>query len=90
VPKLDARIVIPNVGRRIGELREHRGLTKEDFAEGLDVSVQYASRIEKGANLTIESLVQVANVLHVGITDLFTLPTTPPRKRGRPSKRRTA
>lgn len=84
---LDPRTVIPNLGRRIGELREHRKMTKEAFAERLEVSVQYVSRVEKGTNLTVESLIRVANVLGVGIPDLFTLPTTPPRRRGRPRTR---
>lgn len=90
MPGLDPRTVIPNLGRRIGELREHRTFTKEVFAERLGVSVQYVSRIEKGTNLTVESLIKVANALAVGIPDLFTLPTTPPRRRGRPPKKRRA
>lgn len=65
-------------------------MTKEALAERLDVSVQYVSRVEKGTNLTVESLIKIANVLAVGIPDLFTLPTTPPRRRGRPPKRKTA
>lgn len=64
-------------------------MTKEALAERLDVSVQYVSRVEKGTNLTVESLIKIANVLAVGIPDLFTLPTTPPRRRGRPPTRRT-
>ena len=90
MPALDPRTVIPNLGRRIGELREHRRMTKEAFAERLEVSVQYVSRVEKGTNLTVESLIKLANVLNVGIPDLFTLPTTPPRRRGRPPKKRAA
>ncbi len=87
---LDSQTVIPSVGRRVRELRDHRRLTKEAFAERLGVTVQYASRIQKGVNLTIESLVRIANALDVGIPDLFTLPTTPPPKRGRPPKRKPA
>jgi transcriptional regulator with XRE-family HTH domain len=58
------------------------------MAEKLDVLVGYVARIEGGRqNLTIESLVRMALILRVDVSELFSAPATRGRRRpGRPKK----
>ena len=78
------------IGRRVAELRRSRGWTQEKLAEKVDATVQWVSRIEGGGeNVTVETLVLFANVLGVGVVELFTPTTTDApaaTMRGRPRK----
>ncbi len=79
--------VIQGVGRRIAERRAQLDMTQDQLAEALGVSVQYVNRLEAGENLTIRSLVQIANLLGLTITELFEPPVSTERpKRGRPRR----
>ena len=83
----DPKRVLRDVGRKIAEGRVKRGLTQESLAEALERSVQYASRVEMGENLSISTLTKVANAIGVSVISLFEAPTEEPRsKRGRPRK----
>ncbi len=86
--RINPEKLVNQVGRRIAELRREDGLTQEGFAAELGASVQWVSRVEAGANLTIHSLAKVANALQVGIADLFAEPGPEVKKtrRGRPRK----
>jgi len=76
------------VGRRIAELRRGRGFTQSAFSEALDTTVGYVRRLEAGAeNLTIRSLTEAANALHVPAIDLFRAPTDAAVRKGRPPSR---
>lgn len=75
--------VIVRVGRRVAELRRERGWSQERFAEKLGTSVQWASRVEAGVNVTIETLCKLARVLDVELTDLFIPPAPEPPRRPR-------
>lgn len=76
-----------DVGRRIGELRVAKGMTQAQLAEVLEVSTKYQQLVESGVeNLTLDSLVDFANVLGVEVVALLEPPLSPPPKRGRPSK----
>lgn len=60
-------------------------MTQENFAEKLEVSLRYLQFVEAGnENLTIETLVKLANALKVPFPELFTPPTTTRVRRGRP------
>lgn len=76
-----------DVGRRIAELRLAAGHTQESFARALGTSPQYAQRLEAGLNLTLHSLVKVANALSVPVSALLE-PTAHrrPTRAGRPPK----
>lgn len=77
-----------DVGRRVAEARVVRGWSQEDFAAKLGVSAKYVQRIEAGReNLSIASLVKLANCLRVPVPALFTPPTTPAPRPGRPAGR---
>jgi ribosome-binding protein aMBF1 (putative translation factor) len=87
VPREVPEKLILNVGRRVAEIRQQAGLSQEGLAEKLGLSVQYVSRVELGTNLTLTTLVKLANSLHVRAADLL-LPAGPEMKvrRGRPRK----
>lgn len=49
---------------RIRKARESKGLTREKFAEKLDVSVSYLAELERGrTGISVKMLVKVCNVL---------------------------
>jgi transcriptional regulator with XRE-family HTH domain len=76
----------------VAERRRAYGLTQEQLAEGLDVSLKYLQRVEAGEeNLTIASVVKLANALAVEPNYLLRPPrSTARRGPGRPAKKRTA
>lgn len=62
-------------------------MTQEHLAETLDVSVRYVQFVEAGQeNLTVETLVKIANGLRAPVADLFAQPTKPKLGPGRPKK----
>jgi transcriptional regulator with XRE-family HTH domain len=80
--------VIARVGRRIGELRESAGLTQAKAAEELRMTVSNYQRIEHGLqNLSIRTMVRVAQVVGVPVAKLFEAATSRRGSRGRPKKR---
>ena len=72
----------------MAELRAKAGLTQEQQAELLGITVKYLQRIEGGGeNLTVRSLVKIASAFGVGVTELFRLPKTRKAGPGRPKGR---
>lgn len=62
----------PDVGRRIRELRERRGLSLRALAEQSGLSVNAVSLIERGVSSpTVSTLHRLAAALGVRIVDLF-------------------
>ncbi|NDO45915.1 helix-turn-helix transcriptional regulator [Clostridium sp. ASF356] len=60
------------MGSRIKKARLSQNLTQEQLAELLDISVSYVSLIERGSrNATVETLLAIADVLHVSVTSLL-------------------
>lgn len=83
----DPDVVQRSVGRRIAELRVERGWTQEAFAQEAEVSVGYVRRLEAGdENLTLTSMVRLANLLEVAPIDLFKAPKSLTARRGRPPR----
>lgn len=79
---------VRNVGRRVAELRSNAGLTQEQQAERLGFTLKYLQRVEGGGeNLTVRSLVKIASVFGVGVTELFRKPRTKQAGPGRPRQR---
>ncbi len=84
--RLDPDLVLRSVGRRVAELRSG---TQEELAERLGVSIKYLQRIEAGRpNLTIRSLVRIANALEVPVAELFDRPESLESRTGRPPRPR--
>ena len=59
------------IGYFIKELREHRGMTQEEFAKALNTSQSSVPRMEKGEqNFTTELLFKISNVLNHQIVSI--------------------
>ncbi len=79
-----------HVGLRIAELREKKGFTQSDVAEAIGTTVPNLQRVEYGVqNVTIETMVKIANAIDVPVAEFFGELEEPEakRKRGRPAKR---
>lgn len=84
----ETRTVLRELGLRIGEVRRSRGLTQEQAAEALGMLAPNYARIEQGrSNVTVDTLVRIANALDVPIGRLFTKPRTTRPAPGRPTRR---
>lgn len=84
---LDPDGVLVDVGRRIAELRTARGLTQEQFATLAGIGWKYLQQIESGSeNLTLRSLVRLANLFEVSLADLMRPPATREIRPGRPAR----
>lgn len=59
------------LGRRIAELRALRGVTQEQFAHAVGLTVRAYAGIEGGASTTTETLETLARALGVELADLF-------------------
>lgn len=56
----------PNhIGRKIGRIRELRGMKQETLAEKLGISQQAVSKIEQSEKIEDDKLEQIANILGV-------------------------
>jgi transcriptional regulator with XRE-family HTH domain len=59
-------------GKHLREIRAQRRMTQEQFAEALDISVDFLSLIERGRNApSFETLDKIAKRLRVSVADLF-------------------
>lgn len=62
--KIEVQTEQQKIGYFIKELREHRGMTQEQFAKALNTSQSSVPRMEKGEqNFTTELLLKISNVL---------------------------
>jgi transcriptional regulator with XRE-family HTH domain len=60
-------------GERLRQIRAQRRMTQEQFAETLDISVDFLSLIERGRNApSFETLDKIAKRLRMSVADLFT------------------
>jgi transcriptional regulator with XRE-family HTH domain len=84
----DPARVTRDVGRRVAEARGARGLTQQELADKAGVSLKYVQRIEAGReNLTIRSLVWLADLLRVPVIEVFKPPGSRVVRPGRPRAR---
>jgi transcriptional regulator with XRE-family HTH domain len=75
--------VLARVGRRIAELRGDR--TQLQLAERLGWDLRDLQRVEAGTrNVTVKTLVEIANALRVDPAELFATPAKRARPTGRP------
>lgn len=79
---------LKRVASRIAEIRQAKGFTQDEMAEKLGCATRNYQRIEYGQNVTIKTLVRIANLLGVTVTDLVPPPTGKPRPKAEPSEKR--
>lgn len=78
------------LGRRLRELRNARGLRLADLAEASGLSVSFLSQVEQGqSDIAVGRLMRIAHGLQVQLTDLVDLPTVPARRLVRAGERAT-
>lgn len=66
-----------NLGRKVRELRESRGLSLKALAEKAEVSESFVSQVERGvANPSVASLRRLAGALDASVGALFQGPVT--------------
>ena len=83
---IDADRLLKNLGRRIAEVRLERRLTQDLMAEELGISMKYLQRLERGRNMSLTTLIGIANKLRVGLDELLLTAATSKVKVGRPPK----
>jgi transcriptional regulator with XRE-family HTH domain len=86
----DADDVRRKFGLRVVELRRAAAITQEELAGAVAMDPRDLRRIEAGeTNLTIDTVVRIANALKVGVATLFSAPTGAAlRDPGRPARPR--
>lgn len=66
--------LLKKIGKNIQTQRQIKGLTQETFAELMNVSWSYVSKIESGViNLSIGKIQEIADYLAVDISLLLTI-----------------
>lgn len=80
--------IMANVGRRVAEVRLLKGLTQEELAEQIRISLRYLQKVERGqSNMTLMTLARWALWLKVDPSDLIRPSSTARPGRGRPSSK---
>ena len=60
------------IGKRIKQIRKHKGLSQEKLAELIGVSFQQVQKYESGVNrLNTDKLQAIANILSVPVASFF-------------------
>ena len=60
------------IGKNIADLRKSAGMTQEQLAEKLDISIKHCSSVERGwSSLSLEKLIDVSNLFDVSLDYLI-------------------
>jgi len=60
------------IGARVAELRKKAGMTQQEVADAIDLSVESMSRLERGHTMpSVRRLTDIANELGVELRDFF-------------------
>ena len=60
------------IGKRVGEIRRHRGLSQQKLSENINRSPTYVSYIEGGLKcMSLDTFVSIANALQVSADELL-------------------
>lgn len=66
------KVDYPLIARRIKAARKYAGLTQEQLAEQIDISTNAVAKLENNLmTASFQTLVNIANVLHMDINDLL-------------------
>lgn len=69
--RLDSKKVLKRLGLKARELRNKKGWTLEECEEHGWTNWRHLQTIESGKNITVETVVNLANLYNVSISDLF-------------------
>ncbi len=70
--------LLKNIGERISAQRKQLGLTQEQIADKMDVSIQMISNLERGNKaIKIDNLIKISDILSVSTDYILTGKTTP-------------
>ena len=65
-----------SLGAQVRGLRKVKGLTQEKFSESAELSYKYIGELERGeVNISLDSIVKIADALGVKAGDLFSKET---------------
>ena len=60
------------IGKRIKEYRQKSGITQEELAERLNLSISYISSIERGESFPrFDNLISIINEIHASADQIF-------------------
>lgn len=66
------------ISKNIKKYRLLNNMTQEDMANELELDTQYYAQLERGErNFTIEKLVRICSIFHIGIEDIIHIPKCP-------------
>lgn len=61
-----------SIGLKIAVLRKQHGMTQEQLAEKLDISIKHCSSVERGLScLSLEKLIEVSNLFDISLDYLI-------------------
>jgi transcriptional regulator with XRE-family HTH domain len=81
---------IQNIGRRVAEIRRHKGWKQQDLADSLSLTWRQVARWEAGAsNFTALTLRKLSKILGCSINDFFKEPKTTKPSAGRPRSKKS-
>lgn len=71
---MERKELLKTIGRNIQNARKEKGYTQETFAELMNVSWSYVSKIECGIlNLSLGKIYEISNFLKIDIKKLLNL-----------------
>lgn len=71
---MDKQTVLKKISKNIQQIRKEKGYTQESFAEKMNVSWSYVSKLESGIlNLSLGKIVELADYLEVDVKILLKL-----------------
>lgn len=71
---MNKQTVLKKISKNIQQIRKEKGYTQESFAEKMNVSWSYVSKLESGIlNLSLGKIVELADYLEVDVKILLKL-----------------
>jgi transcriptional regulator with XRE-family HTH domain len=65
-------------GKKLRSIRKRRGMTQQQFAELLDISIDFVSLVERGMNApSFESIEAFSIILGIPVRDFFDFSSDP-------------
>ena len=72
IDDLRLKELLTNIGKRVKQLREERGLTQEELSFGANIHRTQISRIENGENnLSMSSIIRLVDYFQIEFPDFF-------------------